>query len=77
MVAIFIGLIRNILQIEWSYTWNELPEPPKVVPKGVLITTSEKKKKLFSSSDTTKTLLIGDPAIKEEICLKIESLRGN
>ncbi|XP_018574731.1 vacuolar protein sorting-associated protein 13 isoform X2 [Anoplophora glabripennis] len=64
-------------QIEWAYTWDELPQAPKVVPKGVLITTSEKKKRLFGSSDATKTLLIGDPAEKEEICLKIESLRGN
>ncbi|KAJ8937448.1 hypothetical protein NQ314_011837 [Rhamnusium bicolor] len=64
-------------QVEWSYTWEELPQPSRVVPKGVLITTSEKKKKFFGSSDTTKTILIGDAAIREEICLKIESLRGS
>lgn len=54
-----------------------MPEAPKVVPKGVLITTSEKKKKLFGSNDSTKTVLVGDSKIKEEICLTIESLRGS
>ncbi|KAL1509353.1 hypothetical protein ABEB36_004107 [Hypothenemus hampei] len=64
-------------QIDWSYTWQELTHPAKVVPKGVVITLSDqKKKKLFGSSDTTKTILIGDPAVKEELCMKIEQLRS-
>ncbi|KAJ8953002.1 hypothetical protein NQ318_015363 [Aromia moschata] len=63
-------------QVEWSYTWDEITQPPKVVTKGVMITTGEKKKKLFGSTDLTKTVLIDNPAVKEEICLKIESLRG-
>lgn len=47
------------------------------MPKGVLITTSDgKKKKLFGSNDTTKTILIADPAIREELCTKIEELRS-
>lgn len=62
--------------MEWSYTWDEIIKPPQVIPKGVLISTSEKKKKLFGSSDMTKTVLIADPKIKEDICIKIESLRG-
>ncbi|XP_050293110.1 intermembrane lipid transfer protein Vps13 isoform X2 [Anthonomus grandis grandis] len=63
-------------QIEWSYTWQELVNPAKVVPKGVLITTNDKKKKLFGSNDNTKIVLIGDPAVKEELCAKIEELRS-
>lgn len=62
--------------MEWSYTWEEIIKPPQVVTKGVMISTSEKKKRLFGSSDMTKTVLIDDPKIKEEICIKIESLRG-
>lgn len=62
--------------MEWSYTWDEIVKPPQVVPKGIVISTSEKKKKLFGSSDMTKTVLINDPKAKEEICAKIESLRG-
>ncbi|CAG9772493.1 unnamed protein product [Ceutorhynchus assimilis] len=63
-------------QIHWSYTWQELHHPAKVVPKGVQLNTSDgKKKKLFGSNDTTKIILIGDPAAKEELCSKIEQLR--
>lgn len=62
--------------MEWSYTWAEIIKPPQVVSNGVLISTSEKKKKLFGSSDMTKTILIEDPKVKEEICTNIESFRG-
>ena len=66
-------------QVEWSYTWPELKHPPSVVPKGVAITFSDKKRKLslLSSSDSGKIILVADPAKKEDICAKIESLRGN
>lgn len=65
-------------QIEWSYTWQELQHPPRVVTKGISIPTGEiRKKKLFGSSESTKTILIGDPILKEQLCLKIESLRGS
>lgn len=64
-------------QIEWAYTWQELPYPAKIVPKGIQITTSEKKRKgLFGSSDSGKTILISDPDIKEHVFEEIESLRG-
>ncbi|CAG9815731.1 unnamed protein product [Phaedon cochleariae] len=63
-------------QMEWSYTWEEIQAPPKVVPKGISFTTSEKRK-LFGSSEYSKTILIDDPSIKEEICVKIESLRNS
>ncbi|KAG5868237.1 hypothetical protein JTB14_028841 [Gonioctena quinquepunctata] len=61
--------------VEWSYTWNEIPYPPKVIPKGVLITTSAKKIKLFGSSETSKTILLRDHQLKEDMCMKIEHLR--
>lgn len=61
--------------MDWSYTWSEIIKPPQVVSNGVLISTSEKKKKLFGSSDMTKTILIEDAKIKEEICINIESFR--
>ncbi|KAF7282566.1 hypothetical protein GWI33_002356 [Rhynchophorus ferrugineus] len=64
-------------QIDWSYTWQEIPHQTKVVPKGVCITTSDgKKKKLFGSSDSTKIILIGDPQVREDLCSRIESLRS-
>lgn len=64
-------------QIEWSYTWQELITPAKIVPKGIQISASEKKKKgLFGSSDSGKTILIGDPNLKEQIVEEIETLRG-
>ncbi|KAH1006005.1 hypothetical protein HUJ04_006891 [Dendroctonus ponderosae] len=63
-------------QIDWSYTWQDLKHPAKVVPKGVVITTDGKKKSMFGSSSTVKTILIGDAAVKEELCRKIEELRG-
>ncbi|XP_044259687.1 vacuolar protein sorting-associated protein 13 isoform X2 [Tribolium madens] len=66
-------------QVEWSYTWQEIRNPPSVVPKGVAIPTSDKKKKLglLGHSDNGKIILIGDPQKKEEICAKIESLRSH
>lgn len=63
-------------QVDWSYTWSELPHPAKVVTKGVSISTSAEKKKMFSSNGTSRVILIADPEIREEICEKIEALRG-
>lgn len=65
-------------QVDWSYTWQELKQPPSVVPKGVAIPLSDKKKKLnfFATSDSGKIILISDPGKREEICARIESLRG-
>ncbi|XP_066252738.1 intermembrane lipid transfer protein Vps13 isoform X1 [Euwallacea similis] len=64
-------------QIDWSYTWSELVHPAKVSPKGVIVTTSDgKKKKFFGSNDTMKMIIIGDPAIRDELCNKIEELRS-
>ncbi|RZB70333.1 DUF1162 domain containing protein [Asbolus verrucosus] len=66
-------------QVDWAYTWHEIKQPARVVPKGVAITTSDSRKKklnLFGSSDSGKIILIPDPEKREEICAKIESLRG-
>ncbi|KAK9871302.1 hypothetical protein WA026_011571 [Henosepilachna vigintioctopunctata] len=66
-------------QVDWSYTWPELTHPVKVVPKGVMIPVEEKRKKLgfFGSSESGKVILIENPATREYICQKIESVRGN
>jgi vacuolar protein sorting-associated protein 13A/C len=66
-------------QVEWSYTWQELKSPPSVVPKGVAITIVDRKRKLglLGSSEGGKIILVGDPEKREEICARIESLRGN
>nr|XP_023025337.1 vacuolar protein sorting-associated protein 13-like [Leptinotarsa decemlineata] len=63
-------------QVEWSYTWSEIPYPPKLVQKGLSITTIPKKKKIFGTHEIGKTIILGDPKLKEDICLKIESLRN-
>nr|XP_022907872.1 vacuolar protein sorting-associated protein 13-like [Onthophagus taurus] len=65
--------IFGIWQAEWSYTWDEISMPPKVVPKGVLVMSSDqkKKKKLFSRADLGKTIVIPDANFAEFICLVI------
>ncbi|KAL3279818.1 hypothetical protein HHI36_017325 [Cryptolaemus montrouzieri] len=66
-------------QVDWGFTWQELTHPARVVPKGIMIPGTEKKKKLgmFGSSDNGKVILIENPALREIICRKIESLRGS
>lgn len=65
--------------MDWSFTWPELTHPAKVVAKGVMVPITEKKKKLgmFGSSENGKVILIDNPHLKEVVCQKIESLRGN
>ncbi|CAH1965913.1 unnamed protein product [Acanthoscelides obtectus] len=72
-------IVKNDLfggwQVEWSYTWDEIPEPAKVVTKGVLIATSKEKKKLFGTNGSSKLILLNNPEQKEDLCVKIESMR--
>nr|XP_022907818.1 vacuolar protein sorting-associated protein 13-like isoform X1 [Onthophagus taurus] len=65
--------IFGIWQAEWSYTWDEISMPPKVVPKGVLVMAADPKKKktFFAHADHGKTILIADPNVSERICSKI------
>ncbi|KAF5289221.1 hypothetical protein FQR65_LT00109 [Abscondita terminalis] len=67
-------------QTEWSYTWQEIKPPPTIVAKGVQISTMESKKKklgIFGSSDNGKVIVVGSPALREEICNKIEEQLKN
>ncbi|KAK4881008.1 hypothetical protein RN001_004327 [Aquatica leii] len=67
-------------QTEWSYTWQEIKPPPTIVAKGVAISTLEPKKKklgIFGSSDNGKVIVVGDQALREEICNKIEKQLKN
>nr|CAI5824993.1 unnamed protein product [Callosobruchus analis] len=72
-------IVKNDLfggwQVEWSYTWDDIQEPAKVVAKGVLIAPSREKKKLFGSNGSSKLILLTNPEHKEDLCVKIESMR--
>nr|XP_022917731.1 vacuolar protein sorting-associated protein 13-like [Onthophagus taurus] len=60
-------------QTNWSYTWDEISMPPKVVPKGVLVMSADQKKKkaLYGGADYGRTIIIRDPNFAEKICLTI------
>jgi len=63
-------------RIQWTYTWNEFTESPKIVEKGVQIFIKDIKKKLglFGAVHhlITKTFLIAEHDIKELLCNKIQ-----
>ncbi|XP_025082324.1 vacuolar protein sorting-associated protein 13C-like [Pomacea canaliculata] len=68
-----LGEIFGSWDCEWSYTWAELKEPPKRIPKGIEIILKEKeKKKFFSGGASKKEVTITDPIIVEWILLRIE-----
>ncbi|XP_029176856.1 vacuolar protein sorting-associated protein 13 isoform X2 [Nylanderia fulva] len=64
-------------RVDWTNTWNEFGESPKVVEKGVQIFLKDasRKKKLgglFGSADQSKILLITDYNVKQLLCIKIQ-----
>ncbi|XP_072763012.1 intermembrane lipid transfer protein Vps13 isoform X2 [Anoplolepis gracilipes] len=64
-------------RVDWTYTWNEFGESPKIVERGVQIFLKDasKKKKLgglFGNADQSKILLIADHNIKQLLCSKIQ-----
>ncbi|XP_049821668.1 intermembrane lipid transfer protein Vps13-like isoform X2 [Aethina tumida] len=63
-------------QIDWSFTWDELKNPAKIVPKGITITVSGSKKKLFKSNETSRLIAVSDARSQNELYTKIEELRG-
>lgn len=76
-IAKTLSFFQN--QVEWSYTWQEIQNPPKIVPKGISIVAAEGRRKklgLFGSSDNGKVILVPDSGIREEIFSRIEALRG-
>ncbi|XP_025156985.1 vacuolar protein sorting-associated protein 13 isoform X1 [Harpegnathos saltator] len=64
-------------RVDWTYTWNEFSESPKIVERGVQIFTKDasKKKKLgnlFGSADQSKIILITDYDIKQLLYSKMQ-----
>ncbi|XP_077563183.1 vacuolar protein sorting 13C isoform X2 [Haemaphysalis longicornis] len=58
---------------EWSYSWDEVKEPPTVTSQGIKILLKEPKKKaLFGSKETGKIIHVRDPEVARFIALKIE-----
>ncbi|XP_035721159.1 vacuolar protein sorting-associated protein 13-like isoform X2 [Vespa mandarinia] len=63
-------------KVDWTHTWHEIGELPKVVDKGVqiFIKDSSKRKKLgnlFGSTEQSKIILIPDNNIKQLLYTKI------
>lgn len=48
---------------EWTYSWDEVKEPPTVIDKGIKILLKEPKRKVFGSKETGKVIHIKDPAV--------------
>ena len=54
--------------MEWDYTWGSLSAPPKIVEKGIFLSTGEQKKKmlgLFGHGESGKVILIQSKDIRE------------
>ena len=61
------GEIFGQWDVEFTYTWAELKEKPKLSPKGIEVSLKEKEKKkfLFGSSSSKKEIHISDKKIAE------------
>ncbi|KAL3213467.1 hypothetical protein MRX96_035359 [Rhipicephalus microplus] len=58
---------------EWTYSWEEVKEPPTVTSQGIKILLKEPKKKaLFGSKETGKIVHIKDMEVAKFIAQKIE-----
>lgn len=58
---------------EWTYSWDEVKEPPSVTSQGIKILLKEPKKKaLFGSKETGKIIHIKDVEVAKFITQKIE-----
>jgi len=54
--------------VEWDYTWESLNAPPRIVEKGIFLSTGEQKKKvlgLFGHGESGKVILIQSKDKKE------------
>jgi hypothetical protein len=54
--------------VDWDYTWESLSAPPRIVEKGVFLSTGEHKKKvlgLFGHGESGKVILIQEQSQKE------------
>ncbi|XP_076380466.1 vacuolar protein sorting 13C isoform X3 [Megalopta genalis] len=64
-------------RVDWTYTWQEIGELPKLVDRGIQITIKDVTKrrklgKIFGSADQSKILLIQDPTVRQILFSKIE-----
>ena len=64
------GEIFGQWNVEFTYTWAELKEKPKLSAKGIEISLKEKEKKkfLFGSSTSKKEIHISDKKLAEVCC---------
>jgi hypothetical protein len=54
--------------VDWDYTWSSLSAPPRIVEKGIFLSTREHKKKklgFFGHGESGKVILIQGPDQKE------------
>lgn len=54
--------------MDWDYTWESLNAPPRLVEKGIFLSTGEKKKKvmgLFGHGESGKVILIQAKDVRE------------
>jgi hypothetical protein len=56
------------VQLDWDYTWESLTAPPRIVDRGIFLSTGEHKKKvlgLFGHGESGKVILIQGKDQKE------------
>lgn len=65
--------------MDWSYTWNELQEAPKINDAGMQVIILEQRKKfnLFGSNSNNKFIPIHDEKLRELLTIKIDSIFNN
>lgn len=64
-------------QVEWDYTWESLNAPPRIVEKGIFLSTGEQKKKVlgfFGHGESGKVILIQSKDIREWLVNKMVEL---
>ncbi|CAN7983358.1 unnamed protein product [Ixodes hexagonus] len=73
LMFIMRGDVFGQWNTEWSYSWDEVKEPPTLTDKGIKILLKEPKKKaLFGTKETGKIIHIKDPAQAKHLAQKIE-----
>ncbi|XP_039291061.1 vacuolar protein sorting-associated protein 13 [Nilaparvata lugens] len=60
-------------QAEWTHTWGELSEPPKLADTGIILVLQDAKKKLFRSSNSKKMLVIPEEDRRKAVFAKMNN----
>ncbi|RZF46695.1 hypothetical protein LSTR_LSTR002558 [Laodelphax striatellus] len=60
-------------QAEWTHTWGELSEAPKLADTGIILVLQDAKKKLFRSSNSKKMLVIPEEDRRRAVFAKMNS----